>query len=48
MPNDFEIVGILKTKLVHLDQDCEGETHAALAKLHSSVKSLSINNHDFV
>jgi hypothetical protein len=38
VPNDSEIVSILKTKLAHLDQDCEGETRAALAELLSGVK----------
>lgn len=38
MANEIDVVAILKTKLSHVDQDCESETRAAVAELVSGVK----------
>jgi hypothetical protein len=38
VPNDSGIVSLLKTKLAHLDQDCESEARATVNELHSSIK----------
>jgi hypothetical protein len=38
VPNDSGVLGPLKTKLAHVDQDCERETRARVTELHLSMR----------